>query len=112
MVLIPLLIIFIFGQLLRVNVLPDVTIHLNDVIVGLIALWGIKRFPRPIVLWAIAMALSLLVNLWHYAPKEILVSSFYAIRWLAYAGLFFALADFKDRVFLQKGLIIVALMIA
>jgi O-antigen ligase len=107
---------FIFGQLLRVNVWPDVTIHLNDILVGIVGgiglIRGIRKIPRAWWLWAGAMILSLLVNIGQYPVKELLVSSLYLVRWLAYAGLFFALANLKDKVLLKKGLVIVALTVA
>lgn len=44
------------------------------------------------------MAVSLLVNVRNYPPRELLVSSFYAFRWVAYAGLFFAIPKFNKRL--------------
>lgn len=87
-----LLIIFPFGQLLRVPILGnELVFHPNDFIVALILL--IKRpelkspITKPILIWVFAMIFSLLINDFHLTPF------LYIIRFTAYAGLFFVFKD-------------------
>lgn len=122
--LIILLAIFPFGQLLRWDLGGGITLHLNDVVVGIIGSWGIFQLVRGLVskkgdllekavaLWAAAMVLSLLINFKSYPARELLAASLYAVRWLAYAGLFFALRDMRDKKILSGGMIMASTVVA
>lgn len=107
--LILLLVIFPFGQLLRVNIAPDVTLHLNDVVVGIIGSIGVIGVIKKYPFWVGAMILSLVVNVFNYLPGQVVVSSLYLIRWIAYAGLYFT---FKDYKFSKNILVLVAVSVA
>ncbi|MCL4397571.1 O-antigen ligase family protein [Patescibacteria group bacterium] len=119
--LILLLILFPLGQLGRFDLGNGVTLHLNDLAVGIVGGIGIIRELRtgkksalfwPVAIWAAAMALSLLVNISRYTPFQLAVAGMYAVRWLAYAGIYFAFRETKEKELIKKGLIAGVLIVA
>jgi hypothetical protein len=90
-----------FGQLVRFPVTNGVAITLLDIgvalfvgnflIQSLITKRKIKAdLSYPIFLFTAACVISLLVNLFLYTPLQIGVASLYLLRWLLYAGVYFA----------------------
>lgn len=91
---------FCLGQLGRISVFrPDLVIHLNDIVIGVIVLnfflfkfWKkqkifLPKFIQPIGAFFLIGVISLLVNLRNYQLEDIGVGSLYLIRWLAYGML-------------------------
>ncbi|MBM3205385.1 O-antigen ligase family protein [Candidatus Shapirobacteria bacterium] len=108
------LVLFPFGQLTKVPLaflsLPEVHLYLTDVVLFLFVVgWGIWRLffhkkkyslpplAKPIFLFAIIGGVSLMVSAPLFAGREVLVGFLYLCRWLAYAGLYFALWDLKGK---------------
>lgn len=75
-----------FGQLERI---PGSPVYLHDLVILLLIIINLKflKFSRPIWLFVAACLLSLIINLFRFSFLEILFSSLYLIRWLAYACL-------------------------
>ncbi len=124
-----LLLLFSLGQLGRLNIFgSELVIHLNDVAVGLFVLgtfiWKratlisvVKRDPLslPLVLWIGAMSLSLIINSMRLSLSELVISSLYAVRFVAYTGVYFAvkLTLTKDiESFWGKGLVLATVAVA
>lgn len=109
---------FPFGQLTRLSlqiIAPEVHLYLTDLILGLLVLfWLGWRFifnrksyllpplAKPIGLFFLVAAFSLIINVHRLSGDEIFVSSLYLVRWLFYAGLYFVATDlkWKGRLFL------------
>lgn len=101
-----LLILFPLGQLIRLSVPgTEIVIHPNDLAVaGLVIVWLIRRkdqlfrfaklpLVRPLALFALAVLVSLLANLFRFSPQELLTAALYPLRFFAYAGLYFVFRD-------------------
>lgn len=75
-----------FGQLER---LPGMPLYLHDLVILLLIILNFKflKLPRPIWLFVSACLLSLIINIFRFSFPELLFSSLYLIRWLAYACL-------------------------
>jgi O-antigen ligase len=98
------LIIFPLGQFLRIppqsKELSEIHTYLTDIMAGIIFLTSlllifIKKpkisfplFVKPLVIFIVVCLLSLLVNLSHLEPRQMLVSFLYLWRWVAYFGIF------------------------
>lgn len=105
-----LLVIFPLGQVPRIELGGGLNILLNDVIVGaIVLLWIVKKITakkslpknsltKPILFFAFVAGLSLVINSRLLTMPEFLVSGLYLARWIAYAGLFFVVADFPDKI--------------
>lgn len=109
-----LFVVFPFGQLLRWDVGNGVTFQLNDFVVALVVLFSVRDFKKdklfwPLVLWIGAMAISIVANLYRLTGREIIVAIMYFGRWVAYAGLYYALAG-VDRKYLLWGILAVAIV--
>jgi glycosyltransferase involved in cell wall biosynthesis len=106
------LVLFPFGQLARVPLqlikLPEVHLYLTDVVMFLIVIsWGIWRFllvkkkcqlpplAKPIFLFSLIAAISLMVNAPLLSGREVMVAGLYLFRWLVYAGIYFVIFDLK-----------------
>jgi O-antigen ligase len=96
------LLIFPLGEIARFQLPNNISLSLLDIAVALTALIGIchpERSPEerrtqskdPILLFISISILSLLINSSWLTPPQLFSSSLYLIRWLAYAGIFFAL---------------------
>lgn len=116
--LILLLIIFPFGQLLRFEVGNGIVLHINDLAIGVIGSMGIIRgismrekdnLKKPMFFWVLAMGVSLILNFQNYSFSQLVISSLYLFRWIAYAGLYFF---FKDCKFSKNYLVLAALGVA
>jgi putative inorganic carbon (HCO3(-)) transporter len=120
------LLIFPFGELLRLDLGNNIVLKPLDMIAGLILLfWSIlvvtKRIKKPefswyYILFPLVGLLSLVINSTWLKPHELLASAMYLIRWVSYLGVFFAVKqmdkNFKQRVIsllLIDGLVIVLL---
>ncbi len=117
-----LLVLFPFGQLTKMPLsflgIPEIHLYLIDIVLGLlIVFWLVWRFvfnkkpytlpslARPIFLFSLVSFLSLLVNLFNFSLNQILVGFLYWLRWFFYAGLYFVIADLKEKfVWLKKDL--------
>ena len=90
-----------FGQLTRLSLFrPEIHFYLHDIIMVFLIIWGLikKRanlknlFKNPlnssILAFFLMAAFSLLINSVKYQLSEILISSLYLIRWLAYAFIY------------------------
>ena len=75
-----------FGQLER---LPNLPVYLHDLVILLLIILNLKfiKLPRSIWLFVSACLLSLIVNIFRFGFPQILFSSLYLVRWLAYACL-------------------------
>lgn len=113
--------VFPVGQLIRVPIEKgDITIHLNDILIGIISglfllsritqgnLKLIGKLKAPVFAFVIFAALSLVVNSIVLNPWQIMASSLYLIRFIAYALIYFAILSWlrekkvksKDVIFL------------
>ncbi len=117
-----LLALFPFGQLTKMPLsflgIPEIHLYLIDIVLGLlIVFWLVWRFvfnkkpytlpslAKPILLFVLVSFLSLLVNLFNFSLNQILVGFLYWLRWLFYAGLYFVIADLKEKlIWLKKDL--------
>jgi len=100
-----LIITFSFGELTRIQFPNSVAITLNDIVVFIfVGVWlifklvGKRRFNKPSLLFPILIfflvtVLSLFINAFKLSLNELAVSSLYCLRWVVYAGLYFALSD-------------------
>lgn len=106
-------ILFPFGQLTRIppeifNLPPEVNFYLTDLVLALLlGTWLAGRFfltkkpyqppplAKPIGLFALLAVSSLVLNAGRLAGNEIFVSGLYLVRWLLFAGLYFAIGDLK-----------------
>lgn len=98
-----------FGQLERLSPTP---LYLHDLIILSILGLNLKKIklPRPLLLFGLAGVLSLAVNCLCLPFKELLQSSLYLWRWLAYAV--FGLTLAAGKVEFKKPLLIFGLMLA
>ncbi len=104
------------GQLGGISVVPGVTLYLHDVAVFLIVVQGIfsgaiRRSMagfhpvRPVGAFALAGIISLLVNIPDVSPDVLWKGLLYLVRWVSYAGVYFAFAGSKfPKTFLLYGL--------
>jgi len=101
-----LLVLFPLGQLARTSFL------FNDVAVGAVVfIYAIRNFSKivrdpitkPLVLWVLVMAGSLLINISNYSYSQILAAFFYQLRFLAYSGLYFLA---QSHPLLKRGIIL------
>ncbi|MDO8514879.1 MAG: O-antigen ligase family protein [bacterium] len=106
---------FPLGQVVRWEFLGgQVVLRPNDLVACMLGFMGLLKLQgstlqRPLILWYLAMILSLALNIFNYTPTQLLISSSYIIRFILYSGLYFIFKDFK----LNKNyLVIVCLLIA
>lgn len=95
----------IFGQLLRFEVMTGAAILAHELIMAMLLLWygywkiGIQRkwrlgyFGGSIILIWVIMIIGLLLGFGRLASKEIIVSSLYFFRFIAYSSLYFISKD-------------------
>ncbi|MEK7571928.1 MAG: O-antigen ligase family protein [Patescibacteria group bacterium] len=108
------LILFPFGEFLRLDIGTTVGIKPLDLLVGITALvgsiWLIKQYIRkkspdrllkPILIVASIGAIALLINITWLAPLEFFISFLYLLRWISYAMLLLIILQF-DKHFKQK----------
>jgi len=107
------LVLFPFGQLTRLPLFsqfPEVHLYLMDIILFLLLFcWGVWRFlllkkkyhlpplAKPIFLFSLIAAISLMVNNPLLSSGEVVVAGLYLARWLVYAGIYFVIFDLKDQ---------------
>lgn len=105
------LILFPFGQLTRLPLslagAPEIHVYLIDLIVaGLVGSWLgwklVKRskfilppLAKPIFFFSLIAFLSLVFNAPLLTNREVVVSSLYLFRWMAYAGIYFVIIDVR-----------------
>ncbi len=122
-----LLAIFVLGQLGRIN-LPgnEVALPLNDLAVGLVVLSGLitKRrliknwfyhpLFRALLVFAVAIVLSLFVNLPNLTIRQLAIAGLYPLRFFVYAGLYFVFKDGsrEENIYLLKLFTIAILAVA
>ncbi len=104
------LFLFPFGEIVRLPIYPNVSIHPSDIVIGILAICSFSLlrkktnsyFFRPILLVLGVFFLSLAVHLFTYRPNELFVSVLYYIRFVC--SLFFLLilssfdGTFKKRI--------------
>ena len=75
-----------FGQLER---FPGLPLYLHDLVVLLLLIINLKfiKFSRAVWLFVSACLLSLIINFFRFPVQNLLFSSLYLARWLAYACL-------------------------
>lgn len=75
-----------FGQLERI---PGLPLYLHDLVILLLIILNFKflKLPRPTVWFLASAGLSLIIALFKLPFNQVLISSLYLIRWLAYACL-------------------------
>lgn len=100
------LIAFILGQTARIQFDNGIAVTFLDISVGLfIGVWFVHmiyqrkslkdRLFLPILLFFTAGTFSLIINSASLESQQLMVSFLYALRWLFYAGLYFAVKDFS-----------------
>jgi|SRR3989344_605105 len=100
------LIAFILGQTARVQFDNGIAVTFLDISVGLfVGAWFVRmlyqrkslkdRLFLPILLFFAAGTFSLVINSASLEFQQLMVSFLYALRWLIYAGLYFAVKDFS-----------------
>ncbi|MCG2692222.1 O-antigen ligase family protein [Microgenomates group bacterium] len=75
-----------FGQLERI---PGLPLYLHDLVILMLIILNFKflKLPRPTVWFLASAGLSLIIALFKLPFNQVLISSLYLIRWLAYACL-------------------------
>lgn len=96
---------FTLGEVARIQFPNGVAIKALDIAVFLFVVLSIlhsrKKLARPglakpiLIFFSIAV-FSLLFNLLNLKTNEFLISSLYLIRWIAYAGVYFIVANFSS----------------
>lgn len=109
-----LLFIFSLGEVTRIQLANSIAVNFNDIAVFLfVATWIIlkiikkKKFKKPflflpILIFFTASIASLLFNFFWLSRSEFVTSVLYPLRWLMYAGIYFAFNDF-DKHFKIKS---------
>jgi O-antigen ligase len=103
------LIIFPFGELLRLDLANNITLKPLDLIAGAITVvWlfiGSKKLTKQELwyyfLFPVIALIALLVSLIWLPPEHFLSSALYLVRWISYLGVFFAIKDL-DKAFKKK----------
>ena len=105
----------------------DVTIHLNDLMVGLtVFVWFLQsptsrigfikqsKLFKPIAVFCLFIFLSLAANSSELNPRQLFVSSLYGLRWIAFAGLYFVFKSQPEEVKIKvkRWLIVMVLIVA
>lgn len=96
---------FVLGQAARIQFGNGVAVTLLDIAVGIfVGTWFMRfvykrksvkdKLLLPVLLFFAAGLVSLIINSAHLEQKQLAVSFLYALRWLAYAGLYFAVKEF------------------
>lgn len=75
-----------FGQLER---LPNLPVYLHDLVILLLIILNLKflKLPRSAVWFLASAGLSLIIALFKLPFNQVVISSLYLVRWLAYACL-------------------------
>lgn len=99
-------ILFLLGEIFRINLSSGVSIRLLDLGVGiLVAFWLLLHLLRgkkiksqlvllPVLIFSGIGAISLLINSQFLTTKEFITSALYLARWVSYAGLYFVVKGF------------------
>ncbi len=107
------LLLFLFGEVIRIDLGNGIVLKPIDVGVGLIVfLWLVFKLKKsgeikqknilvPILLFAASALFSLIINYFSLSLNQFLTSLAYLIRWVIYAGIFFVVNDF-DRKFKKR----------
>lgn len=120
-----LLLIFPFGQLTKLPLnLAEINIYFHDLLVVFLLLsWGLRKvftkekfiwpsLTKPILAFIITAGFSLVLILPYHQSREVMVGFLYLLRWISYAGIYFALTDLlKDRRFIKLKLKIYDLLV-
>jgi len=122
-------ILFPFGEFARISLAKDITFRPVDIIILLLTIsWLIIQFKKrrnilqipgikPVGAFFLICFLSLMLNFYWLNTNQFIISGFYLIRWLSYAGIYFAIRDtnknfsrkFLPTLLLIDGLIILAI---
>lgn len=100
-----LLLIFPLGQLGRYAIPgTEIVIQLNDLAVALFVFFSFFRnsqkiiaeiktnsLSKPILIFILAMIISLIVNIPNFSVRQFMISSLYPIRWIFYSGLYYCI---------------------
>ena len=107
------LIIFPFGQLARWDLGNSIVLHLNDLAVLVVLIFGLRNISGPVAkalgLFLITIILSVLFNFTRFTPAQLFVATLYPLRFFAYAGLYFV---FRKQKISSRWLIMAAIIIA
>lgn len=99
----------LLGQFARIPLTHSVAITFLDLSVFVfISTWLIRKaikrenfsttLTKPLIFFVLVCFLSLLVNIFRFAPLEILIGGLYLLRWIVYACVFFAVRDLSPEV--------------
>lgn len=112
--------VFPLGQLTRFNIPgTEIVLHLNDFVVfAAVLFWLFKRpkisgpLVKPLLFFGAAIAMSLLLNVARFTPRELLTAALYPLRFFTYAGLYFLFRDLStdNQKLAFRWLLIVALI--
>lgn len=94
-----LLVSLLFGTVVSIPLAAGVNIYMHDIVVFVLvgvaafSVFGRRRLVKPkligpIVAFAAAALLSLLVNWGRFAPRETAQAGLYLLRWILYAGVY------------------------
>ncbi len=121
LVLLLLLLVFPFGEILRFDIAKGTAIRLSDIILGFFLLWFLIRLRtdgnifkklylfKPLSFFIVCASFSLLLNSFNYTSEEVVISSFYLLRWVAYSSLYIFIANY---VFSKTKKFIVNILVA
>lgn len=102
-----LLFMFPLGEITRFSLGSGISFSLNDVAVLIFTIFGLiyffvkkENFKKselllPILFFSVAAFISIVLNSYWLKPSEMIVSSLYIVRWLAYAGIYFIVTRFE-----------------
>lgn len=99
--LLPLFFLFLgFGEIVKVSIQSTISTGIFDLITLLIlSVWIIfikkskYQLKIPILLFILSAIFSLIINFFNFEVNQVIVSSFYLVRFVAYAGLYFVFVD-------------------
>ena len=114
---------FPFGQLTKIPLgIPEINLYLTDIIVGILGglgILGIMRGKRPrpplfkpMSLFLLIAGFSLAVNISRFQPREIIISSLYLVRLIAYFGFYLTAYRFRKKIIFKNCLIVAGLAAA
>jgi len=113
-------IIFGAGELLKVRFVSAVAIGTIDVVLALLLVVWFFAFKHKkyllsgaLVLFVATLILSLLLNILNYTPNQLVVSSFYILRFVLYASMYFVFVDLGRKYiqFIPKLLLLTGVVV-
>lgn len=91
---------FSLGELARFRVFETLSVGLIDIVIFVIFIIWIFRIKKtnyvllkPIIIFGVIAALSLMLNLLNFSEEQLFISSLYLARWLLYSAMYFVFRD-------------------